>query len=83
MKIGLLKWDFCERWYFENTIFVKNGFPKCEFYEKCDFENAIFFLLKCDFEIKILIKCDFENVNYAKNSILKMWILLDFEVWIF
>ena len=69
----------------------KLRFWKCDFCEKCDFENATFVkngLLKCDFcEI-----CDFENaifcyknVNFAKNAILKCEFLekCDFEHVIF
>ena len=38
-------------------------FWKCDFCEKKASEIAIF-----------AKKCDFENVNFAKNTILKMWI---------
>ena len=57
---------------------------KCEFCEKCDFENVNFVknvilkmwilskmeLWKCEF----CEKWDFENVNFVKNDIFKMWI---------
>ena len=69
VKIGLLKCDFfCEKWYFENAIFMKNGLLKCDFCEKCNFENENF-VKNVNFPKNTIL-----NVNFLKYVILNMWI---------
>ena len=39
-KINFWTCDFCEKWVFENVIFVKNEILKMRFLLECDFKNV-------------------------------------------